>query len=189
MELIRMFINIAKNKLQEFKIKELEIKSIYNNHTHLALVIEITKNFFDKIEYIINNKNLEIEIKNNENNIFKGIISEFMIEKLENDAYFIQFEAFDFSYILSKNNHIRIYQDYNITYKEIIEDIVSKLNLNYIISDKLNKKIDRIFYQREDDWSFIVRLLSYINEAIFINESGLIMFGIQNFDALELKNA
>lgn len=185
--MITIYLN--SEQINDVAIKELEIKSKINEHNLLLLILEISKQDFEKNLNLFLQKDIKIKINEDKEMLFNGIIREIITEQNESSSYYLEILASDLSEVLSNNNFKRIYQDFNISYKDIVEDVVSKLNLKYVVSDSLNKKIDRIFFQKEDDWSFLTRILSNINEGIFVNNDGLIMFGLQNLDPLELKNA
>lgn len=153
-----MDIYLNKSAINNVEVKEMEIRSKFNEHNVLLLILEMSKEVYEKNFDIFTKKDVSIEIKNNNENIFLGNVSEVIIEVDENNCYYVQIQASDLSFVLSNNHFRRIYQDFNISYKEIVEDVVSKFNLKYIISEKLNKKINRIFFQKEDDWAFLTRL-------------------------------
>ena len=125
------------------------------------------------------------EIKNKEQNIFQGIIKEVICENLSDTRVVIRLEAIDSTYLLDEECKNRIYQDTNISYKTIVEDILKNRGINYHISKSFDKKIDKIFYQNETDWKFLVRISSYIGEPIFITTEGVILFGSDNIYNVE----
>ena len=171
-----MKILVDNNELLEYKIQNLSIVSNFNTHTKLTMNLKL-KNPFNMF-----NKNIEI-LKDKK--IFKGRIISF--ENMNKED--ISITSYSFTYDLDIKNMFRIYQDKDITYEKIIKDIMGEYKLDYYISKKLNKKIDRMYVQyNETDYEFIRRILADINEIVYVTYEGIILFGAQNLISSKLEN-
>ena len=180
-----IFVILNGLELKGLEILELEIRAKYNMRTNLLGIFEIESSEFNKLENNLCQKNIKFEIKNKEQNIFQGIIKEVICENLSDSRVVLRIEAIDSTYVLDEECKNRIYQDTNISYKTIVEDILKNRGINYHISKSFDKKIDKIFYQNETDWKFLVRISSYIGEPIFITTEGVILFGSDNIYNVE----
>ena len=180
-----IFVILNGLELKGLEILELEIRAKYNMRTNLLGIFEIESSEFKKLENNLCQKNIKFEIKNKEQNIFQGIIKEVICENLSDSRVVLRIEAIDSTYVLDEECKNRIYQDTNISYKTIVEDILKNRGINYHISKSFDKKIDKIFYQNETDWKFLVRISSYIGEHIFITTEGVILFGSDNIYNVE----
>lgn len=163
--------------VEEFKLSELEMKSKYNRHTNLIMIFEVDLEKYKELKPNFYNPTAKLKIKNKGENIFEGVLFDVLSNKNVNNKVTIRIEAFDNSILLDENKKSRIYQDKNITYKNIIDDILKGTGINYVVSKKFNVSINRVFRQLETDWSFLVRLYSNLGEAIFVTSEGVILFG------------
>ncbi|WP_068268269.1 contractile injection system protein, VgrG/Pvc8 family [Caviibacter abscessus] len=171
-----MKILIDGKPLNGYKIQEFNILSTLNTHSKLIIKFKISK-----IESLFN-KTIEI-IKDKK--IFKGKITFFEQTGYED----IEIVAYSLTYELDKITNFRIYQDEDVSYKQIIDEIMKEYNLRYTVSQKLNKKIGRMYVQyMETDFEFIKRILSNEKEVILSTYEGIILFGMQNLVNSNIKN-
>lgn len=119
----------------------------------------------------------KFKVRNRGVNIFDGTLNEVMSDKNMDNKVTIRLEAFDNSKFLDENKKSRVYQDKNITYKNIIDDILKDSNISYVVSKKFNVAINKVFRQLETDWNFLVRICSNLGEAVFVTNEGVILFG------------
>lgn len=163
--------------VKEFKLSELEMKSKFNEHTNLIMIFEVDSNKYKELKTNFYNPNSKFKVRNRGVNIFDGTLNEVMSDKNMDNKVTIRLEAFDNSKFLDENKKSRVYQDKNITYKNIIDDILKDSNISYVVSKKFNVAINKVFRQLETDWNFLVRICSNLGEAIFVTNEGVILFG------------
>lgn len=186
MDINKIEIALGKEILKEINILELEFNSKYNNKNHLLLIFEINKEKSKKIEDLLISERIELSLKGLGKNIFKGYLSDICLEELNSNKIIIRLEALDFTSLLDLEIKNRIYQDNSISYEDIIRDVLRESDLDYHISSVFKKKISGIIYQNETDWKFLVRLASKLNQAVFITNDGIILFGS---DEITLKES
>ena len=87
----------------------------------------------------------KFKVRNRGVNIFDGTLYEVMSDKNMDNKVIIRLEAFDNSKFLDENKKSRVYQDKNITYKNIIDDILKDSNISYVVSKKFNVAINKVF--------------------------------------------
>lgn len=167
-------------EIKDYKIEKFELLSSENDHSslHLDLHLKEEINFFENIKIIYENEN-----------IFVGKVQK--IEKItySNEGKLLKVLAKSKSIILDGNLNYRIFQDEKITYKQIVEKIVSKYNLNFLISKNLDKETCKMYVQyNESDFNFLKRILSDINEQIYISYAGNVLFGFTEISKIKLKN-
>lgn len=176
-----MIVEINKKILKNIKILNFDIISEMNKHTKINIYLELLEN-------ISINVYDEICFKD-ENDIFCGYITEYLIQNYNKDYKKIKIEAYSYSILLDKNKSYRIYQDENITYYDIISDIMSNYKIKYNVADSLKLKINRIYLQyNETDFHFITRILNDIKEVVYTSYRGLLVIGYQNLSSVEFKN-
>lgn len=163
--------------VKEFKLSELEMKSKFNEHTNLIMIFEVDSNKYKELKTNFYNPKSRFKVRNRGVNIFDGTLYEVMSDKNMDNKVIIRLEAFDNSKFLDENKKSRVYQDKNITYKNIIDDILKDSNISYVVSKKFNVAINKVFRQLETDWNFLVRICSNLGEAIFVTNEGVILFG------------
>lgn len=163
--------------VKEFKLSELEMKSKFNEHTNLIMICEVNADKYKELKANFYNSKAKFKVRNKGENIFDGTLSEVISDKNIDNKVTIRVEAFDNSIFLDENKKSRIYQDKNLTYKNIIDDILKGSNISYVVSKKFNVAINKVFRQLETDWNFLVRICSNLGEAIFVTNEGVILFG------------
>lgn len=167
-------------EMKDYKIEKFEFLSSENDHSIIYLDLHLKEdiNFFENIKIIYENEN-----------IFIGKVQK--IEKINyaNEGKFLKILAKSKSIILDENINYRIFQDEKITYKQIVEKIITKYNLNFLISKSLDKATCKMYVQyNESDFNFLKRILSDINEQIYISYGGNILFGFTEISQIKFKN-
>lgn len=171
-----MKIFVDGKQLSGYKIQQFSILSTLNTHSKLIIKFKILKieTFYNKTIEIVKDKK-----------IFKGKVV--FCEQLGSED--VEIIAYSLTYELDKIFNFRIYQDEDISYKQIIDEIMADYKINYSISPKLNKKIGRMYVQyMETDFEFIKRILSNEKEIILSTYEGIILFGMQNLVNSSIKN-
>lgn len=182
-------ITINKNiKLQYFVIKQFLLTENINEHQKLEMKIEIDNKNKKEFENSLNIENLEIEIElekeKRSKKLFSGILNYFEIISYGSDGCEILIKAFSKSILLDKKleKKYRVFQDKNMTYKNIIDEINKEYKnekIEVIYNKNAEKIIDRLIIQYEEtDWEFLVRLASYLKTGVFVTTQGVITFGI-----------
>ena len=141
------------------------------------MICEVNADKYKELKANFYNSKAKFKVRNKGENIFDGTLSEVISDKNIDNKVTIRVEAFDNSIFLDENKKSRIYQDKNLTYKNIIDDILKGSNISYVVSKKFNVAINKVFRQLETDWNFLVRICSNLGEAIFVTNEGVILFG------------
>ncbi|WP_242860860.1 DUF6531 domain-containing protein, partial [Defluviitalea phaphyphila] len=160
------FTRSLKN-ITDFKITKeinqhtrLYIKGIVPDYEKEKYALEI--NLDDKIKVV----NLE-----DENVIFCGSVDDICI-KMVNNVYYIEIEAVSYTYDLDIKKKYRSFQDLNMTYRDVIKEVLADYKQVDFIDTVTNKeKIKDIIVQyNETDWEFIKRLASHFNAGLVVDE-------------------
>ena len=154
-----------------------EAKDIYDvnfkvkPNTHPILMVECSVKENQNIESIVRNlhdKNLTIFIYIGEQkkDLFTGIVKDCKLV-CNNKINTLKMKVMGFSVVLDKEKHTRIFQDGELTYKEILNYVMPE-RLGKIIFNKEDMKVGKLLFQcNETDWQFIKRL-SGIGKSILI---------------------
>ncbi|WP_156299950.1 hypothetical protein [Streptobacillus canis] len=168
-------------------IYDFKSKCKFNSHNEDIVIFSCDKEYEEKLNIILESDEITYEIVGLENKEMKGLIKELLIEPLNDSTIVVRLCGVDESIRLSLNKGlVRLYQDTRLPVKQVIEDVLKDYGFNYHISKNINMEIGRVYYQfNEDDWSFLVRVLSDFNERIFINREGIIVFGEEQLFEVE----
>lgn len=117
--------------------------------------------------------------------LFQGIISQCTI-KCTNRAKMLEMELQSSSYLLDINAHIRSFQDDNITYNEVVNEIMSSYEkATGTIETNAEAAIEKYLVQyKETDWEFLKRVASRMGTYIIPNaiEIGIqLQFGLMEY--------
>ncbi|NYV27360.1 hypothetical protein HP397_00775 [Streptobacillus felis] len=180
-------INLNEINLKEVFVYDFKSTGKYNEHVEDIVIFSCKSNYKNDLIKLIDNKDVKYEIIGLETKKFNGIVKEILFENLDEKTLVVRLSGVDESIKLSLNKNLkRLYQDPNMPVKKIIEDIIKDYGTDYHISKNIDMEIGRVYYQyNEDDWSFLVRLLSDFNERIFINRDGIILFGEEKLSEAE----
>ena len=194
-----IIIKINGNILNNYIINVLEVSSNVNNHMILNLELEFTNTQIDK--YISYNQveDFYIEIsasqKNNINNkisIFCGICKKSKIKYYGNQGYRFIVIGYSNSNYMDREVKYRVFQDTNMTYSEIINEIMleysgSKNKIDIIENFKTKERINSLIVQfDETDWEFLIRIASHLGLSIINTDKSVVCFGFLDND--EKKN-
>ncbi|VWL85325.1 hypothetical protein [Oceanivirga miroungae] len=172
-----MKIEIDNNELKDYTIDRFDISFDLNKHTELSLILRMDKKNFD-----LDNKSIKVD------NIFYGNIYEYKMAEYGYEGFYIEIMAYSLTKELDRNLKTRIYQDKEFTYMNIINQVMDEYNIKYICSEKLKKKINKVYFQDNiTDYEFLKRILADINEAIFVSYNGLVVFGIDTYGYSEIS--
>ena len=154
-----------------------EVKDIYDisfkvrPNMHPVLMIECSVKEDQNVENIVRNlyeKNLTLftYIGEQRKSLFTGIVKDCKLV-CNNKINTLKIEAVGFTIMLDKEKHTRIFQDEELTYKEILNYVMPE-RLGKIIFNKEDMKVGKLLFQyNETDWQFIKRL-SGIGKSILI---------------------
>lgn len=178
-----------------------EAKDIYdvnfkiNPNTHPILTLEcsvkenydigsVVRNIHDRILTILTYK------AGQKKALFTGIVKECKLV-CNNKINTLKIKVMGFTTMLDKEKHTRIFQDKELTYKEVLNHVIPK-NLGKMIFNKEDIKVGKMLFQyNETDWQFMKRL-SGLGESILIplfNENEVrLSYGIpRSAKEIELK--
>lgn len=155
-------------------IKKLKIKEKLNEHSEISITgilandkenidifrkLAITDNLKIKGRRVVVKNKIEIE---EEIDIFYGIITRIKLEQ-DGNLYNFELEGNSYSLMLDLKKKKRSFQDKNLTYRNLIGDIVKENKGNTIFMGDFSKTLDIPFIQYDEtDWEFIKRLSSYL---------------------------
>ena len=154
-----------------------EVKDIYDvsfkiePNIHPVLMIECSVKENQNIESIVRNlceKNLTrfTYIGEQRKGLFTGIVKDCKLV-YNNKINTLKIKVVGFSVMLDKEKHTRIFQDEELTYKEILNYVMPEKS-GKIIFNKEDMKVGKLLFQyNETDWQFIKRL-SGIGKSILI---------------------
>ncbi len=172
-----MKILIDDKEILNYIIKKLEIKFGVSNHCELILEMDLKEEI---------NISFESDIKVDD---FYAKVKKYRIINYGYQGVKLYVVAYSYTLLLDKQLKTRVYQDRNLTYSELVSNIMSNYKIKYIISTKLNKKISKIYLQDDiSDFKFLCRILSDIKEGIFYSRYGILFFGFQYSSRIELNN-
>ncbi len=149
-----------KEKLNEHS--KIFIKGILDNeeeNINIFKKLSITDNLKVKGKKIVFENKIE---KEEETDIFYGIITKIKL-KQDGNLYDFELEGSSYSLMLDLKKKKRSFQDKNLTYRNLIGDIVKENKGNTIFIGDFSKTLDVPFIQyNETDWEFIKRLSSHM---------------------------
>ena len=100
--------------------------------------------------------------------LFKGLVTKVTVESVAG-IYWIQIEGVSFSYALDTELKTRSYQDQNMTYQDLLQEVLSAYQkADFNISPHLAKQqLNHFFFQyQESDWDFLKRIASGHNVGL-----------------------
>ena len=154
-----------------------EVKDIYNvsfkiePNTHPVLVVECSVKENQNVENIVRNlyeKKLTLftYIGEQRKSLFTGIVKDCKLV-YNNKINTLKIKAVGYTIMLDKEKHTRIFQDEELTYKEILNYVMPE-RLGKIIFNKEDMKVGKLLFQyNETDWQFMNRI-SGLGESILI---------------------
>lgn len=173
---------------QEFSIEmNLDIISIHTFrisetiNTHAELILGGICLDSDDMELEKQN----IIVRGNEDGIlFFGVLDKVELKR-DNELLSFQLNAHSLSYNMDRNKRKRVFQDLNMTYEQIIEEVLQPYQSSSFIDKVTNgMKIPHSILQfNETDWEFLKRLASHYNTGLCVDCKGSsiqIFFGIRD---------
>ena len=154
-----------------------EVKDIYDvslkiePNTHPVLMIECSVKENQNIESIVRNlyeKNLTLftYIGEQRKGLFTGIVKDCKLV-YNNKISILKIKVVGFSVLLDREKHTRIFQDEELTYREILSYVMPD-TLGKVVFNKEDIKVDKLLFQyNETDWQFMKRI-SGVGESILI---------------------
>lgn len=182
-------INLNNENISGFMIRKFEIYSNINEHCKLEIEFEITEEKKDKFEsfVLVEDCKVEINVKRNNNkmkkiNLFTGQIIQSKFKVYGNNGYKFSFVAHSKSEMLDREKKYRVFQDVNMSYEEIINEIMKEYkNIKIIVNDGVKEKIGDIIVQfGETDYEFLIRIASHLGMGIISTDNGVLSFGFTN---------
>ncbi|MDB2154107.1 hypothetical protein [Clostridium butyricum] len=168
------------------EIEDIKIKSIPNEHGYLYLKCLIDDNINERysVEASTNDKIKvyeETNDKDEEATIFNGIIQN-IITIHDNGVYYLEIEALTSSSELDIEEKSRSFQDVEMSYDELINEILKDYN-GYSFTQCMDRPQEighPLFQYKETDFEFLKRIASYIGIDIhcdIINKNNMFYFG------------
>ncbi|MBF4806808.1 MAG: hypothetical protein HXM47_09500, partial [Pseudoleptotrichia goodfellowii] len=190
-------IKLNGEKVNGYMIREFEINSDVNKHTEIKIVFEVAENSKSKYEEANQIEDCALEVNAVKNgsesqkiNIFTGQIKDSCFKVYGNNGYQYSLVGYSKSELIDRERKYRVFQDVNLTYEEIIMEIISEYKdkkIEVVMNKKVKGKIGDIIFQfDETDYEFLVRLISHLNMGIINTDAGVLSFGFT--DAGESKN-
>ena len=178
-----------------------EVKDIYDvsfkvkPNMHPVLMIECSVKENQNIESIVRSlydKDLTLftYIGEQKKDLFTGIVKDFKLV-CNNKINTLKIKAVGFTIMLDKEKHTRIFQDKELTYKEVVNHTMPE-KIGKVIFNKEDTKIGRLLFQyNETDWQFMKRV-SGLGESILMplfHENGVrLSYGLpRSAKEIELK--
>ena len=175
-----MKIRIDDKEIKEYTIKEFKLSSEFNKHTKIYLELEILN--LEKLQ----GKSIEIEDKTK---YFIGVIYEIYTSKFGIDGKRASIIAYSNTKKLDEVKKYEIFQDEDITYLDILTNIMKEYKIKYMYSDSLKVKTNRLYIQYDEtDYEFLKRILYDIQEVVYTSYNGVVVFGIKDISNISINN-
>lgn len=174
---------------QNLRLSGYDVESIYSckveasmgQHTKLSLKAILKEEGKDKaIHTTTTNHPVEvyIEAAGEKTSLFHGIVTKIEIS-YQAEVYYLEIEAKSYTYLMDITKHSRSFQNINMTYHEVIENIIRSYPEVDCIINIPNKPIGELLVQYEEtDWEFIKRISAAFNEGVFpaVEKSGVCFY-------------
>lgn len=127
---------------------------------------------------------IEIEIRKTDGEttyFFVGYILSIEIEEHIQGCKFL-IELGDIGYEMDRIKRVRVFQDTSMSYKDVINKIITPYGFSYLSDEPLDQEIGQIIVQyNETDWEFLKRIVSHFQTVLFANyqnDNSFIQIGI-----------
>lgn len=160
--------NTISLELNLVNIHDLKITEEVNQHTHLTLS-GICQEECSNQQVLQVDEKKKISIKDrNKRLIFSGLITNMQLEE-KMQVCFFNLEALSVTYHMDLIKRKRVFQDLDMTFKDVLSTIIEKYpDASFIDKISENKKIPHLFIQYEEtDWEFMIRLASHFHDGIY----------------------
>ncbi len=178
------YLQLRTNMADILHINEMRIIQTVNDHAYLYLTAILSDDYKDDYVKRVNaQEQIEVFIEESTHHtLFKGIIQRRQVKSV-NDIFYLHLEGVSNSFKADIKKQYRSFQDRNMTYKQMIEDIIKNYNGGDIADKASNgKPIGNFILQyRETDWEFLKRMASHFNMGILpviTFEEPKLVFGI-----------
>ena len=200
----------VKSPYQLMKIVDIKIENKPNKHGYLYLkcLIDESINFdsaikastedeicvYEEKEEANDKETVNINEVNERNSIrlFYGIVQNVKTTNV-NSVYYLEIQALTSSSKLDIKKKSRSFQNVNMTYDNLIDEILKDYS-GFSFSQNVGKgkKIDKpLFQYKESDWEFLKRIASGLNSELYcniINFNYMFNFGISHNQNYELDD-
>ncbi|WP_129599952.1 hypothetical protein [Anaerophilus nitritogenes] len=178
------YLQLRTNIVGIQQIKKLKIIQNINDHAYLYLTAILSDECKDDyVKGVKAKEQIEIFIEGSQSEIlFKGMIQHIQVEAID-DIYYLEIKGASNSFNTDIKKEYRSFQDKNMTYKNMIQSIITNYSGGAIL-DKASqgKKIEKFIIQYEEtDWEFLKRMASHFNMGLLPSikhEGPKIVFGI-----------
>ncbi len=161
------------------------IHALVNDHASLELrgiINEDEAIFINKTKGEMNITVTAVNDSGDKEDIFQGLAQSITLEK-EGDQYQIALKAIAFSSLMDETKHLRVFQEKDTTYKEMVNYLFSLYKgSDFLYMGEKNKRIDELLIQyQETDWELLKRLASWQNTVlvpVMVNESVRVYWGL-----------
>ena len=201
----------VKSPYELMKIVDIKIENKPNEHGYLYLkcLVDESINFdaaikastedeinvYEELEETINDVQVNINVVNERNSrrLFSGIVQNVRTTNL-GGIYYLEIQALTSSLKLDIKRKSRSFQNVNLTYEDLINNILSEYS-SYGFTQYIGKgkKIDKpLFQYKETDWNFLKRIASELNSELYcdiVNLNYMFNFGIPNDHSYELNDS
>lgn len=169
---IRTFLHSGTSFIELLNLEKLEIIQQVNEHAVLELVAVLKEESEIKYARNVNAfETIEIYVEDKERKtVFVGFMKSIRIKQIEKSNY-LYIQGVSATYKTDLKIKSRSFQDINITYKSMIQEILYS-DEDYIGADLYdnitnNASIGKFIMQyKETDWQFIKRMASHFNAVI-----------------------
>ncbi len=147
------------------------LKKEINNHSSVEVSGLISDSEFPK-HGLKKGELLKISASGRDEFLFIGEISIVNISKFKHQTE-LSLTAFSYSVRLDKEKKSKLFQNTEMTYREVIDHIFKNYQIVSIFdkSNSLNNKIAKVYFQyNETDWNFFKRIMSEMGLYFYIND-------------------
>ena len=166
------------------QINEVKMLQCINEHAYLYLTAILSDHCKDDyVKKTLSQEQITLSTKGDKPKIlFKGMIQQIRTEA-EGGIYYLKIKAVSNSFQTDIKKECRSFQDKNMTYKNMIQSIISHYPGGDIQDHaSKGKKIENLFIQYEEtDWEFLKRMASHFQAGLLpslIHDKPKIVFGL-----------
>lgn len=161
---------IIKMDIPFLNLIHLEIKQKENEHITLKMQVTVKEEDQEEVLYKNWSDTKILVIKKEEENqpVFRGLIQSLVCKK-ENRILVVEISGIGETIKLDRKKRKRSFQNRNMTYKQIIKEVLQKYNnARFVWQFGEDKIIDKpIIQYNETDWEFLKRLCSHFHGVLF----------------------
>jgi hypothetical protein len=196
-ESLTIIYNENKIPPNNYTIENFEMTFSENVHTLLKMTIMVKEDSFDKWAFVIINRSY---MDTNDSSLvlafdgtlhFSGIIKSITRGEHDDRGYLVDLVVESKSIIMDRTRYVAVYQNPNLSYFDVIKNIVDeytdKVHIIGITNSgqnstgrhELDQKISNgiLVQYNETDWEFLMRILSHLGLALYNHENGSVLIG------------